>query len=221
MVNLKNFKMGILVLSLLVLTGCSTTETQEASDILTGNVIADTSDVVLASVNGEDIMSSEVEITMQMFMQYGQQVSEEEALEHIINQKVLSQKAIQEGYALSREELQIEIENQLSMQGMSFQEYEQQLSMQGINMDEQMAEIKEDFAIQEYLSDVISEDDIQVTEQEVLEFYEMYTLQSPEEVPPLEELEPQIIMSLEQQKEQEIIMDVLQNLRENSVIEYN
>ena len=84
-----------------------------------------------------------------------------------------------------------------------------------------MQYFKEGLAIQNYLDNALKGEDFNVTEEEAQNFYEIYNQQSEEEIPPYEELESQIINLLQQQKRQEAIDSIVQELREDAIIEYN
>ncbi len=175
---------------------------------------------VIATVNGEEISSEEVESIQQNLLQQGQEVSEEEAVEQAINQKLISQKVESEGITVSDEEAESAIEEQLSMQGVTLDAYKQQLSQQGVSYEDQLESFKENLAFQKYLDQEMEGESFEVSEEEAQSFYELYKEQSPEEIPPYEEIKSQIVMTLEQQRQQEAINTVLQDLRENADIEY-
>lgn len=176
---------------------------------------------VIARVNGEEVYSNEVAELQEVFNQQGQEVSENEVLEQIINQKLISQEVEEKGYAVSNEEAEAVLEEQLAAQGSTLEEFKQQIEEQGVTYQEQLEYIKEQLATQNYLADVIDQESLEVSEGESKEFYEMYQDQeSSEETATFEELEPQIIATLQQQKEQQEIMALIQKLKETAEIEY-
>jgi hypothetical protein len=212
--NNQNFwKYGaVLVLAVLVFGGFIFFSGGDNNSNLSGNVIA--------TVNGEEITTSEVSAIQQSLIQQGQQITEEDALEQVINQKLISQEVEAGDYSVSTEEAESTIEQQLSMQGASLEEYKQQLLEQGIVYEEQLDSIKEELAVQKYLETQLEGENFEVSEQETQDFYEMYKSQSPEEVPSYEELELQIIATLQQQKQQEAIGYLIQELRADAKINY-
>jgi hypothetical protein len=212
--NKQNFwKNGaILVLAVLVVGSFIIFSGGDNNSNLTGNVIA--------TVNGEKITSEEVEAIQQLFVQQGQQISEEDALEQVINQELISQEMKKGDYSISTEEAESIIKEQIAMQGASLEDYKQQLSQQGISYEEQLDSIKEELAVQKYLETQLEGESFEVSEEETREFYEMYEQQSPEEIPSYDELEPEIIATLKQQKQQEAVNILIQELRGNAEIEY-
>ncbi len=229
MANLKNLIAIVLVLSVILTAGCSTSEQndneQDYNDFVPDNTNVDdpTEPItgnVLAVVNGEEIKSEEVTAIQQLFLQQGQQVSEEEALEQVINQKVLEQKVQEENIVVTTEEAESAIEQQLAMQGATLDDYKQQIESQGVSYEAELENIKSQIATQNYLQTQLEGQSFNVTEEEAQEFYEMYRSQSPEEAPSYEELKPQIIAQLEQQKQQEATSVLIQELRASANVEY-
>lgn len=176
---------------------------------------------VVARVNGDEILRGEVLSFQQMFTQQGQQVSEQEILEQLINQKVVYQQAIAQGFDVTDQEAEMEIESQLAQQGVTLDEFKEQLEIQGASYEDQLNSIKRQISIQDYLSYELSEEQIEISDEDVQEYYDQYVLEYGEEALPLEEIEMQIRMVLQQDKEQEIVEALVQELVSNAIIEYN
>ncbi len=204
----------ILTISLVIFAGCTEQSQDDKSN-------SDISGTVVATVNGEKITSEEVTSMQQAYEQQGQQISEEDALEQLINQEILSQKAQQEGFNLTDEEAEAEIEALLGQQGMTLKEYKDQLEQQGTSYEEQLQNFKEQLAIQNYQDEALEGEDFNVTEEEAENYYELYKQQDPENTPDYEDIKDQIIDYLQQQKRQEAINSLVQELREDANIEYN
>lgn len=225
MANPKNIIAIVLALSVIFLTGCSVPELEEdgqeydviddaytGEEQVTGNVVA--------TVNDEEITSEDVEEVQQSLLQQGQQVSEEDALEEVISQKLLEQKVQLEGITVTDQDAESMIEQQLTLQGATLDDYKEQLESMGLSYESELENIKKQLATQEYLDGQLEDQVFDVTEEEAQEFYEMYKSQSPEEVPPYEEIEEQLIATIEQEKQQEAITDIIQRLREDANVEY-
>jgi len=230
MANLKNIIGIFLVLSVILLAGCSTSEQEDNTDDY-NDFVPDNSDVeniptepitgsVVAIVNDEEIKSEDVAAVQQALLQQGQQISEDDALEQAINQKVLEQKIKQENIVVTTEEAESVIEQQLAMQGATLDDYKQQVESMGSSYEVELENIKNQIATQQFLESQLEGQTFDVTEEEAQEFYEMHKAQSPEEVPPYEELQAQIIATLEQQKQQEVTSSIIQELRTTANIEY-
>jgi multidrug efflux pump subunit AcrA (membrane-fusion protein) len=230
MVNLKNMMAIFVVLSVILLAGCSTPEqednTQDYNDFVPDNNGVDNIPTepitgnVVATVNNEEITSEDVAAVQQSLLQQGQQISEDDALEYVINQKVLEQKVQQENIVVTTEEAESALEQQLAMQGSTLDDYKQQVESMGVSYEAELENIKNQIATQQFLESQLEGKSFDVTEEEAQEFYEMYKAQSPEEVLSYEELQPQIIATLEQQKQQEATSIIIQGLRTAAIVEY-
>ncbi len=241
MVNIKNMLMVFLVLAVVFIAGCASEPTDDVNDnndVSSEGISGDedttpiTDNVeepdapslptgqVVATVNGEDVMSDEVLQIQQTFMQQGQEIPQEDAINQVISQVVVAQKAQAEGFVISTEEAESIIETQLSQQGMSLDDYKERLVTQGISYDDELENIKVQLANQEYVDSVLEDENFEVTTEEAEQFYAIYTEQSSEEVPPYDELESQIFLQLEQQKQQEFLNVFIQSLMDNATIEY-
>lgn len=173
-------------------------------------------DDVAATVNGEEIMQEDVAEMQELYAAQGMPISEEQALEQLIQQEVLYQAAAE--YLPTEEEAEEQLEAQVAMMGMTMEEFHEALQNEGLSYDEQLKDFRRQLAIQDFLHEAVEAPE--VTEEEAKEFYEEYKQQYPEEeLPPFEEVEPQIVMQLEQQKQQEAMGPFIEELREKADIE--
>ena len=103
---------------------------------------------------------------------------------------------------------------------MTMEEFQEQLEVQGLSYQEHLEDFRAQLAIQDYLYDAVEVPE--VTEEDVKEFYEAWKQMLPEEQEPphFEELKSEIIMHLEQQKQQEAIVPFIEELRAKADIEY-
>lgn len=223
MVNKKNVIIAIMILSVIIVAGCSTTQETVQEDNTTQNenglVPEITSDVV-ATVNGEEIRTNEVSSMQQSLQQQGLQATQQDALEELINQAILAQEVAKQQITITTQEAETLMETQLAQQGATLEQYKQQIQAQGIQYENQLEVVKEQLKVQRFLENAIQTQDFEVTDEEANEFYELYTQQSPEEVLPFEELEEQIITTLQQQKQQEAISSLIGELRSEANVEY-
>jgi len=98
---------------------------------------------VVAIVNGEEIISSEVDLVEQYFLQQGQEISRQDIMQELIVQELFLQEAKKEGYEISDEELESIIAGQLEEQNSTLEDYKNQLEMQGISDEEEIKNSKE------------------------------------------------------------------------------
>jgi len=215
--------LAIFAISLLIYVGTTSLPEEQSQDNtdINDDLNNGITENVVATVNGEKITKEEVTTNQQSYVQQGLQISEEQALEQLINQTILTQQAQQEGVMLTDEETESDLENQLLQQNLTLEKYKQQLEQQGISYEEQLQNYKEQLTLLNYLDDVLEGENINVTEEEAENYYDWSKQQSEEELPPYEEVESQIINYLQQQKQEEAIKSLVQELRKDADIEYN
>ncbi len=221
----KTVLLGIAILMLLtffLFAGCTDQQeqTQNNVDTETDSTSNKTSSL-LATVNDEEITLEEVSRMQQTYAQQGQQLSEENALEQVIDEEVLFQKAQYEGYDLNDTEAETTLETTLQQQNQTLETYKQYLQQQNVSYEQQLKTYKEQLSIQSYLDAALKGQDFTVTDQEAEAYYQSYEQQSSEEIPPYEDLKSQIIDYLKQQKQNEAINTLVQDLREEADIQYN
>ncbi|MBS3802424.1 MAG: SurA N-terminal domain-containing protein [Candidatus Thermoplasmatota archaeon] len=211
----------IAISSLLVCAGC--TEQSEDDDQAEDETDGNTTDATVAAiVNGEEILMEEVTSLQQSYIQQGQQITEQQALELVIDQTILLQQAKQGDYMPTDAETETQIESILAQQGSTLEQYKQQLQQQGTSYEDFLQNYKEQLAIQNYEDDELEGQTFNVTDQEAQEYYDMYVNQSsdPSQIPPYEQVKQDIISSLEQQKRQEAVNVLVETLKEEADIEY-
>ncbi len=101
---------------------------------------------------------------------------------------------------------------------------DQLIEQLGITEAEMYDRLREDVAIERFVSKQIDEESEEITEDEMRQHYDMHQqrMAGPEgEVPEFEEVEDQIRMELEQRQEQELVDQLLQPLMEEADIEEN
>ncbi len=173
---------------------------------------------VAATVNGEEIMQADVAEMQQMYAAQDMPISEEEVLEQLIRQEVLYQAATE--YLPTEEEAVEQLEAQLGMMGWTMEEFRDMLEEEGLCYDEQLKDFRRHLAVQDFLNEEVEV--AKPTEEEVREFYEDWkqTLPEEQEPPPFEEVEPEIVMHLQQQEQDEAMRPFIDELIEEADIEY-
>jgi hypothetical protein len=89
-----------------------------------------------------------------------------------------------------------------------------------MSYEDQIESMKEQLAMQEYLENRLGNQSFEVTQEEAQTFYERYKAESTGDVPPYEEIESQIIATLQQQKQQQAMSQIVEELKESAAIEY-
>ncbi|GAB3790974.1 SurA N-terminal domain-containing protein [Virgibacillus kimchii] len=179
-------------------------------------------DTLVATVNGDEIKGDRynpiyTQVKMQM-AQFGEDASDldllrEQTLNVLVEQQLISQDAEMVGIEVTEDEVENEF-NELKEQN------EEQLSivLEEFNLTEEefKTQLRDDLITEEYIN---SELDIEVSDEEVEEFYEQMREEN-EDIEELDELEALIRAQLENQKTQEQLPVKLEELRENADIEH-
>ena len=183
-------------------------------------VQGDLNDVV-ARVNGEEILAQDVVMFQQTMMMQGQQISGDMALNQVIGEVLLLQEVQNSGIQVSDEEVQEFIEIQLAMQGLTLEEYKEQVEMQGVSFDEEFEQIKQSFQVQTYVDNLLQEANIEITQEDIQAFYEQARVEMGDDLPPLEEVELEIVQLIESELQQELINQRIIELQQNADIEFS
>ncbi|EEG77178.1 SurA N-terminal domain-containing protein [Dethiobacter alkaliphilus] len=222
------------LISLVALGGCS----EQATD---GNEETD-GNKAIATVNGVGITYDDFSAQLLEFEQLAQMqgmsledpetvtILENQAVEVLINEQLLLQEAENKDIQIS----QSEIDEQIDQMKSGFEDdgqFEEALAAQGVEIEELADLIREDMLIQAVFAETVpnisvSEDEI--TDEEINEVYDQQQQMAEAQgmdLPPLEELEAEvvafIIQQMQEAEEKQAIENLLAELRENSVIEIN
>ncbi len=251
MTKKKFLLIGIVVLSIFILAACSgngddeaaeengsgETEQGEAETAEALDIEDLDADETILIINGEEITRGEFdaqfERTKQMVsQQYGIDLDSEEnamllpelqhqTIDNIIGQRILTQEAKNKGMEVSDEEIDENI-GMLIQQFGGEEGFQEALDADNLTEEDLEQLVYEELLISQLFEAELNFDDIEVSEEEIEDFYAQYEMtmeQQGEEVPPLEEIEEQIIMQLQQQKAQEEQQTYVSALMDDSEIE--
>jgi len=174
---------------------------------------------VVASVNGEDITKQDVEeFRTRAYLWYGQNATEEQSLEQMIAEKLLYREA-EQGYLLTREEAEQELVTRLELMGKIIEDLKAQLQEDDLSYDEYLLDVQRQLAIENYLNDTVEAP--AVTEEEARAYYEDYResflLRYPDQpFPPFEQVQSEIVKLLSQEKQQEAMLILIEELEEKA-----
>ncbi|OHA57713.1 MAG: hypothetical protein A2114_02435 [Candidatus Vogelbacteria bacterium GWA1_51_14] len=182
----------------------------------------------VAVVNGEEIAGADfVAIREQIASGQGAEFSaldieaqaavEEQALDTLISQVLLRQAVVAANVTVPAEEVEAQIEAIKSQFGGD----EAALAAQGLVVSELTEQIKLDLATQTYLNQELNLEALTASEAEVAAAYEQMTVgaTSEEEVPALAEVSDQVEAFVIQQKQQELVLGLIERLRQTAEIE--
>ncbi|MBO8156846.1 MAG: SurA N-terminal domain-containing protein [Bacillaceae bacterium] len=185
-------------------------------------------DVTVAKVNDMEVKGEEYNYLYEQFEQFytqqGQDPEDEETakmikesvLEQLIGQTVIIYYAEQNGFGASDEEVEKEL-NSVKEQYEDEEEFAQILKEYDITEDELREEIALQIKTEKYIEHEIGP--IQVTDDEVQEFYESYKEQMGDELPELDEIKDVLRGELERKKQQEKVAELIEELKEQSEID--
>ena len=162
---------------------------------------------VAARVNGEKILAEDV---AEFQARYGI-VSAEEALDHLITERLLLQEATKGGHLPTPEDVEFELNTQLAMAGMTGEDLEAQLGLHDMSYDDYLKGLRKSMAIQRYL-----EHTIEVTEEEARARYDEYAELYGDSLSPFDQLKQQMVGELQQ----EALPSLIERLREEANIKY-
>ncbi|TCT18787.1 SurA-like protein [Melghiribacillus thermohalophilus] len=207
------------VFLLIFVAACADGEEKSEEDI--------TDDTIVATVNGMEIKGEDYNFAYeqleQLYEQTGQDLEDEEiaetiketVLEQLIGQTVLLYYAEQNGFEAEDEEVEQEL-NTIKEQ-YEEDEFARVLEDSGITEEQLREEMANQIKTNKFIDQEIGS--IDVSEEEVQEYYETYKEQMGEEAKELEDVEEVIKRELENQKRQEKAKEIVDELKEKSDIE--
>ncbi|MFH1654370.1 MAG: peptidylprolyl isomerase [Pseudomonadota bacterium] len=126
-------------------------------------------DKIAAVVNDDIITQSEVDETVSQ----NKKVTQREALEKLIDEKLLKQAVEKSDVAVKDDELQNTIANIMRRQGISFEQMKEELRQKGLSYEEYKDQIREEIKsvkfVQERISPLVS-----ITERDLQDFYNQH-----------------------------------------------
>ncbi|MEX2436789.1 MAG: SurA N-terminal domain-containing protein [Candidatus Paceibacterota bacterium] len=181
---------------------------------------------VVATVNGQEISNKELKERVTQFEQtltlQGQEVnmSEEEmrlsVLDQIISETLLYQESVKAGFDVEESEIDQEVQDIRDSIG-GDEAFRSRLKEAGISEEDLRRDIRNNILINSYLESVLSDVEVSVTDQELVEFYD--SLNEQQELSPFEEIEEDLRNSLLSEKENELISEIVMELYNNSEVE--
>ncbi|MGB0757057.1 MAG: SurA N-terminal domain-containing protein [Patescibacteria group bacterium] len=184
--------------------------------------------VTVATVNGEaiydyqlasrtqQVISSNVAAGVPLDEQLQQQ-SQQIALTQIVNETLLLQAAATTGMQVSSDLVE-EKYQELVDNFDSEEEFQDLLTQQGITPDDVKSDITRQLLIEEYIDTQFVYEDIEVTEEEIEERYELVT-DGAEDAPALEEVAEEIETQIRQEKADELLLQVINDLATDATVE--
>lgn len=182
---------------------------------------------VVAKVNGREIKRDDLDLQVKKMAQ-ARQMSvpdnqteegkqfEEKELDHMINDILLVQDAEKQGFEPKQEEIDAHY-SALANQVGGEERLKQALQVMGIKIEQLRENLADQIKIEQYLNFVKEKNEIDVTDEEIKDFYEKQVAPQNQEIK-LEAVESKIRHLLEQEKLNQPLSEIIQNLRKESDI---
>lgn len=240
-------KLSLVVSIMLILAACGGQGGNEAQveepEVDMGDPVAIVNGENIYEVEYESMTEKMIASYEQQGIELGDNESEQmleqirqQALDQMIQQEVLLQNAERSGLIPSEETVEEEIDS-IRSQFESYEEYEIALEQNMLSENELKETLVKELSIEAYVGDNIPE--VDVTDEEIEEYYRQYKTQQEEqikameasgediqedqmammEVPGIEEIKEELKAGLTQQKEQEHLMALIDELLKDSDIE--
>lgn len=186
------------------------------------------SDQVIAKVNNEEVLGEQFnQLQSQIIAQQGLDIStldsqtqeqlKQQVIESIINQTLISQQIEKSNTVVTDEEIDQQL-NSLKEQFATNEEFENALEIQGLDENQLRENISNNLLTQNYLNAELNFSELTATQEEVESFYQQVA-ESNQNLPSLEQVYEQVEQTLIQQKQQELISELINKLRNESNIE--
>lgn len=184
---------------------------------------------VVATVNGTKIYQAELDESINLLSQsaaaQGADVSDPatlaeirtQALDVLISNTLITAAAKEEGITVSPEDVQKQYD-ELAAQFNTPEELAAKMTEVGLTEEKLRENISDRILADRYVEAVTDIETVTVTDEEIAEFVKTVSAGGTE-VPPLEEIRPQIESQLMMQKQQEIVTALIEKLRAEATIE--
>jgi FKBP-type peptidyl-prolyl cis-trans isomerase (trigger factor) len=199
------------------------------SNVFSGIIDQQSAQSEVAVVNGESIAESQLAVASTQLAQAAaaqgadpadpeiQASIRSQALDLIIGTTLLTQTAEAEGVVVTQEEVDERLAA-IEADAGGAEVLATRMTEFGITMESLEEDIRSELIISKLLDTVVSDEDIEVTEEEILSAYDGAAAPGVE-LPPLEEVRAQIETQLQQAKGQALIEEYVQQLRTDADIE--
>ncbi len=203
------------------------TQRNESPSLLSDAQTSESTNDIVAVVNGENITRGELEIARtQVTAQQGIDMSvfddaakaqfDAQILESLISQRLIQQASAKASITIDDATVDTQMAT-IRSQFATEEEFAQALTAEGLSEEALKAQIKKDLTTQAYLEQELQLSTITVSEEEVNTTYTQVAVG--EEVPPLEEVYAQVENMVREQKTQERIATLLERLSAEAQIE--
>ena len=142
----------------------------------------------------------------------------QQSIDIVVNSELLRQAAVAGGVVVTDEQIQGRYDEIVASQG-GVEQLMARMTELGITEEGLLADIENEILIQTHLSAAVDTTGLAVTEEEIKALYDSIASGQSVEVPPLEEVRAQVEQEIRYGKEQELISEYINKLKETAEIE--
>ncbi len=211
---------SIIAITLIALTVIHLTQ-KDFSQTITGETISQTAEKIVAYVNDHPITEEEVQKAQEYLeAQSERMVNRTEAIQRMIDEKLILDDAQKHGFAQTTQETELEIGKILVTRNQTLEDFRAQVESQNESYEEEIEYYRKQLLIEKYLNNAITRPN--VTNAQALAYYNENKdkLFTGEVALSYEQISEQLRLALERKEEQEAILKYLENLRQNANITY-
>lgn len=143
---------------------------------------------------------------------------EKQAIDSLISTELLTAAAKAGGFTATDTEVQTEYDGILERFG-SAEALKAQMDALGMSEADLRSDIQEQIAVSAYVTSTISPYDLALTDEEITGFYDSLAAGGVADLPPLDEIRPQIEAQLTSEKQQAAVQKLIESLRATADIE--
>jgi len=181
----------------------------------------DENNPVVAEINDKKIRLDDVQNEVNMQISQGQTIDRITALDRMIAKILLLEEAQARNISITIAEVEDEITSMYVQSGLSQAQFEEKLKEIGITYEQTLEMYQEELIINKMLADEVSKAEIQISDEEarlVFDENKDVILSQVGNSTVFEDVSSQIKITLLQQKQQKIALDIIEHLKEKSVV---
>lgn len=181
----------------------------------------DENNPVVAEVNDKKIRLNDIQDAVNMEISQGQTIDRIAALEQMIAKILLLEEAQERNITITMAEAEEEITAMYTQSGLSREQFEEKLEEIGTSYDQTLEMYREELLINKMLSDEVSKAEIQISDDEaklVFDENKDVILAQVGNSTVFDDVSSQIKMTLLQQKQQKMALDIIEHLKEKAMV---
>jgi len=181
----------------------------------------DENNPVVAEINDQKIRLNDVQNAVNMEISQGRMIDSATTLDRMIAKILLLEEAHARNITITMAEVEEEITSMYVQNGLSKSQFEEKLGEIGTSYDQTIEMYQEELTINKMLSDEVSKAEIQISDEEaklVFDENKNIILSQVGNSTVFEDVSSQIKITLLQQKQQKIALDIIEHLKEKSVV---